>query len=84
MRKYRLPNNCKEMFSGNIRTTFLAIKCKSNRYMNSFLPGAIASWNLFMDIFNYKDVPSIDVIKNDITSLLRPKSKSVFETHGPA
>ena len=29
--------------------------------MNSFFPDVIASWNIFMDIFNYKDVPSIGV-----------------------
>ena len=51
--KEKLPPYCKEMFSGNIRNTFHAIRCKSYRYMNSFFPDAIASWNLFMDIFNY-------------------------------
>ena len=72
------------MFSGNIRTSFHAILCKSNRYMNSFFPDAISSWNLFMEIFNYKDVPSIDVIKYDITSLIHPKSKCYFKIHDPA
>ena len=50
--KEKLPPYCREMFSGNIRNTFYAIRCKSYRYMNSFFPDAIASWNLFMDIFN--------------------------------
>ena len=71
------------MFSGNIRTTFHAIRCKSYRYMNSFFPDAIASWNLFMDIFNYKVVPSLDLLKNDIISLIRPESKSFFNIHDP-
>ena len=62
------------MFRGNIRPTFHAIICKSNKHMNSFFPGAIASWNLFMEIFNYKVIPSIDVITNDITTLIRHKS----------
>ena len=52
--KEKLPPYCREMFSGNIRNTFHTIRCKSYRYMNSFFPDAIASWNLFMDIFNYK------------------------------
>ena len=39
--------------------------------MNSFFSDAIASWNLLMEIFNYKD-------------LVRPKSKSVFKIHDPA
>ena len=35
--KGKLPPNCREMFSGNIRTTFHAIICKSNRYIVSSL-----------------------------------------------
>ena len=82
--KDKLPANCKEMFSGIIRTSFRAIMCKSNRYKNSFFPDAVASWNVFMEIFNYKFVPSIGVLKNDIISLIRPNSKSVFNIHDPA
>ena len=41
--KEKLTLYCREMFSGNIRNTFHAIRCKSYRYMNSFFPDAIAS-----------------------------------------
>ena len=82
--KDKLPANCKEMFSGIIRNTFHAIMCKSNRYKNSFFPNAVASWNLFMENFNYKVAPSIGVLKNDIISLIRPAAKSVFKIHDPA
>ena len=34
----KLPPNCRALFSGNTRNTFRQIICKSNRYMNSFLP----------------------------------------------
>ena len=64
------------MFSGNIR-----IICKSNRYMNSFFLDAIAFWNIFMKIFQYKEVPSTGILKNDILSLTRPESKSFFKIH---
>ena len=37
-----------------------------------------------MEIFNYKVAPSIGVLKNDITSLIRPEAKSVFKIHDPA
>ena len=39
----KLPPFCREMFSGNILTTFHAIRCKTYRYMNSFFSDAIAS-----------------------------------------
>ena len=78
----KLPPYCREMFSGRMCTTFHTIRCKSYRYMNSFFPDAIASWNLFMEIFNYKFVPSLRLLKNDI-SLIRPESKSFFKIHDP-
>ena len=79
----KFPPICREMFSGNVRTTFRAIRCKTYRYMNSFFPDAIASWNLFMEIFNYKVIPSLSLLKHDIISLIRPESKSFFKIHDP-
>ena len=73
----------KEKLPPKVRTTFHAIVCISNRYMNSFFPYASASWNLVMEIFKYKEVPFIGVLKNDIISLIRPMSKSVFKIHDP-
>ena len=78
----KLPPFCREMFSGSIRTTFHAIRCKTYRYMNSFFPDAIASWNLFMENFNYKVIPSLSLLKHDI-SLIRPESKHFFKIHDP-
>mgnify|MGYP003717955363 CR=1 FL=1 len=51
--------------------------------MNSFFPDAIASWNIFMEIFNYKEVPSIGRLKHDILSLIRPDSRSFFNIFDP-
>ena len=51
--------------------------------MNSFFPDAIASWNLFMEIFNYKVIPSLSLLKHDIISLIRPESKYFFKIHDP-
>ena len=78
----KLPPFCREMFSGNIRTTFHAIRCETY-HMNSFFPDAIASWNLFMERFNYKVIPSLSLLKHDIISLIRPESKSFFKIHDP-
>ena len=36
-----------------------------------------------MNIFNYKVVLSLDLLKNDIISLIRPESKSFFNVHDP-
>ena len=79
--KDKLPPNCRALFSGNFRNTFRKIICKSNRYMNSFFPDAIASWNII--IKNFKDFPSIDILKDHIVFLIRPKTKSTFGIHDP-
>ena len=40
-------------------------------------------WNIFMEIFNYKEVPSIGKLKHDILSVIRPESKRFFKIHDP-
>ena len=80
-RKDKLPPNCRVMFSGNIRTTFHEIICKSNRYMNSFFPDTIVSWNIFMKIFQYKEVPSICILKKIFYLLFVLSLKSFFKIH---
>ena len=70
----KLPPKCRALFSGNTRNTFREIICKSNRYMNSFFPDAIASWNNFIKHFD--DVPSFDILKKTsiLFFVLRPVS----------
>ena len=77
----KLPPNCRTLFSGNIRNTFREIICKSTRYMNSFFPDAIASWNIFIKHFD--DVPSFNILKKHINTFFRPKTKSTFGIHDP-
>ena len=47
---------------------FRRIKCRTDRYMNSFLPHAINSWNIFISHFD--DFPSVDSLKEHLLSLL--------------
>ena len=77
----KLPTNSRTLFSGNVRNTFRELICKSNRYMNSFFPGAIASWNIFIKHFD--DVPSFDILKKHINNFFRPNTRSIFGIHDP-
>ena len=77
----KLPPKCRALFSGNTCNTFREIICKSNRYMNSFFPDAIASWNNFIKHFD--DVPSFDILKKHINTFFRPTTKSIFGIHDP-
>ena len=76
----KLPPNSRALFSGNIRNIFREIICKSNRYMSSFFPDAIASWNIFI---KHDDVQSFDILKKHINTFFRHKTKSTFGIHDP-
>ena len=60
---------------------FRKVKCKTNRYMNSFFPRAISSWNIVISYFEV--LPSFDSLKDYVSSFFRPKPKSIFGVHGP-
>ena len=56
--------------------------CKSNRYRNSFFPGAIVSWDIFIKHFD--GVPSFfNIFKDYFNNCFRPKAKSIFSVHDP-
>ena len=50
--------------------------------MNSFFPDGINSWNNVITHFN--DIPSIDILKKHILSLIRPEKKNIFGIHDPS
>ena len=59
--------------------TFHGLRCKSARYMNSFFPDGINSWNCVISHFD--NIPSIDILKKHILSLIRP---GTFGIHDPS
>ena len=75
--KDNLPPN-RRVFLPNV---FREIKCRTNRYMNSFFPDATSSWNII--ISHFEDFPSYVSLKNHIISLFRPNAESVFGVHDP-
>ena len=61
----KLPPKCRTLFSGNTRNTYREIICKSNRYMNSFFPDEISSWNIFIKHFD--NVPRSHKFRHNFT-----------------
>ena len=55
--------------------------CSRILYMSSFFPDAITSWNNV--VTHCDDIPSFNVLKKHILSLMRPKKKSIFGVHDP-
>ena len=72
----KLPPKSRSLFNGNNRNTFRSIICKSNRYMNSFFPDAIISWNIF--ITHFDDVPFFVTLKDYMNTFFHPNANSIF------
>jgi len=65
----------------NNGNTFYEIRCRSQRFMSSFFPDAISSWNNI--ITHFDDIPSVGVLRKHLLSLIRPQKKDIFAIHDP-
>ena len=79
--KDKLPRHRRPLYSQNNNITFQKISCQSSRYMSGFFPGAITSWNNIITYF--VNIPSINILKDHLLSLIRPKKKNIFGIHDP-
>ena len=77
----KLPRHRRPLYRQNNTETFYEIRCKSNRYMNSFFPDGIKAWNNVIVLFS--NIASINILKNRILSLIRPEKKSIYSIHDP-
>ena len=77
----KLPFKHRPFFNRPLFNVFHEIKFKTNRYMNSFFPHAISSWNIIISHFG--DFSSFDSLKDHVLSLVRPVNKSIFGGHDP-
>ena len=77
--KNKLPCIRRPLYSQINSNTFHKIRCKTDRYMDSFFPDGINSWNNVIPYF--KEIPSIGILKNHVLSLIRPEEKSIFGVH---
>ena len=73
--KDKLPRHRRPLYSQNNNVnTFHEIRCRSSRYMSSFFPNAINAWNNV--ITHFENIPSINILKDHILSLIRPKKRT--------
>ena len=72
--KAKFPRHRRPLYNHNNNNTFHDIRCRSSRYMSSFFPDAISSWKNV--ITHFDNIPSINIIKNHIVSLIRPMKKT--------
>ena len=59
--------------------TYHEIFCNTSRYMNSFFPNTIKSWNGIVNEF--QACTSLGIFKRSIFNLVRPTPKSIYGIH---
>ena len=69
----RIPLYC------NRSTFYHEFMCNTNKYMNSFFPDVIKSWNNLASEFH--NTISLNSFKYGLTKLIRPNAKSIFKLH---
>ena len=75
-----LKNNLPPLQTGSSRyndvTKYREIPCNTTRYLNSFFPDSIRSWN-FVGV-DFSSTLSIAVFKKNLKNLIRPKPRPIF------
>ena len=77
----KLPCRRRPLYRLNIENNFYEIRCKSSRYMNSLFPDGTKTWNNV--IGHFPNIPSINILKGHILSLIRPEKFFFFNIHDP-
>ena len=65
----------------NLPNVFHEIRCRTDRYQNSFFPNAVSHWNNIISFFH--DLPSFEQLKKHILSLIRPPVKETYAVFNP-
>ena len=78
--KDKLPSHRRTQ-EGNLLNSFYDYQRRTERFMMSFFPDAVASWNIFIDYF--RNIPSYNVLKTHLFALFRPPKRSIFNIHDP-
>ena len=66
----------------NLPNVFSDLRCRTDRYSNSFFPNATSIWNKIISHFD--TFPSFLKLKSYLISLFRPAFKSTFNIHNPS
>lgn len=65
----------------NLPYVFHDIRCRTDRYQNSFYPNAVSLWNNIITFF--PSLPSFENLKKHMISLIRPPGKETFSVFNP-
>ena len=76
LRNY-LPRERLPLYYCNRSTSYHEFLCNTNKYMNSFFPDVIKSWNNLGSEFH--NIVSLNTFKNQVIKLIRPNVKSIFK-----
>ena len=76
----KLPPNRNVLI--NLPNVFHEIRCRTDRYQNSFFPNSVNHWNNVISSFPI--LPSFETLKKHLLSLIRPPLKETFAVFNPS
>ena len=77
--KNNLPPLRRLIYAVNNNNIYRPIKCRTTKYLNSFFPDTVKSWNGI--VMSFQSNSPINQFKRDILSLIRPLPRSTFGIH---
>ena len=60
---------------------FHEIRCRTGKYMTSFFPHTVKTWNLIGE--DFRSLDSLSKFKSSLLSLIRPPKKETYGIHNP-
>ena len=76
-----IPHQRIPIYGRRSPTIFHEIKCRTSKYMHSFFPSCVKSWNNISN--DIRNSVSLCKFKSNLFSLIRPPRKSTFNIHDP-
>ena len=74
-----VPPTRRHLFGTSIRNQLHPVRWRTQRFLNSFYPDAVKSWNNLGPELRQTD--KISIFKSTLTGMIVPKEKSVFNIH---
>ena len=80
--KYPIPSRRGHLFGHRSTNVLRSIPCRTERYLKTFYPDGVMSWNNIGP--ELRGAKSLSIFKKNILKIIRPEKKEIFNIHNPS